>query len=311
MFEAVLIAGPTASGKSAAALALAERLGGTIVNADSMQVYRELRVLTARPSAAEMEIAPHFLYGTVSGREAYSVGHWVEDAAAAIDETRTRGRVPIFVGGTGLYFMGLLEGLSPVPDIPEDIRRYWRERAATAPGAELHAALSERDPVMAARLGPTDTQRLVRALEVINATDVSLADWQETPGTPLLKDEAVLKILVAPEREALYTAIDARFDAMLREGALAEVESLAALDLDPGLPVMRALGVPELLSHLSGDMGLEDAATKAKTASRRYAKRQTTWARRFMSDWTQVPSGDAAAALIGARSSGSVRPTRP
>ncbi|ODR98756.1 tRNA dimethylallyltransferase [Methyloceanibacter methanicus] len=302
MFEAVLIAGPTASGKSAAALALAERLGGTIVNADSMQVYRELQVLTARPSAAEMEIVPHRLYGTVSGREAYSVGRWVEDAAAAIEETRKRGQVPIFVGGTGLYFMALLQGLSPVPDIPEDIRRHWRERAATTSGSDLHAALSARDPVMAARLGPTDTQRLVRALEVIDATDVSLADWQETTGTPLLKDEAVLKILVAPEREAVYAAIDARFDAMLREGALAEAESLAALDLDPGLPVMRALGVPELLSHLSGAISLEDAATKAKTASRRYAKRQMTWARRFMADWTQVPSGEAAAAAIGERS---------
>ena len=299
MLEAILIAGPTASGKSTAALALAERLGGTIINADSMQVYRELQVLTARPSAAEMETAPHRLYGTVPGREAYSVGRWVGDAAAAIEDARKRGQVPILVGGTGLYFMAMLQGLSPVPEIPEDIRRHWRERAgADAAGSELHAVLSARDPVMAARLSPTDTQRLVRALEVIDATDISLADWQETAGTPVLNDDAVLKILVGPEREAIYAAIDGRFEHMLQTGALAEVEALVGLELDPGLPVMRALGVSELNSYLSGTMTLEEATTKAKTASRRYAKRQMTWARRFMADWTWVRSGEAAAASV-------------
>lgn len=298
MLEAILIAGPTASGKSTAALALAERLGGTIINADSMQVYRELQVLTARPSVAEMETAPHRLYGTVPGRDAYSVGRWVGDAAAAIEDARERGQVPILVGGTGLYFMAMLQGLSPVPEIPEDIRRHWRERAATAAGTDLHAVLAARDPVMGVRLSPTDTQRLVRALEVIDATDVSLADWQETAGTPVLNDKAVLKMLVAPERETIYAAIDGRFENMLQAGALAEVEALAGLELDPGLPVMRALGVSELSSYLSGAMSLEEAAMKAKTASRRYAKRQMTWARRFMADWTWVPSGEAAAASV-------------
>ena len=295
MFEAVLIAGPTASGKSAAALALAERFGGVIINADSMQVYSELQVLTARPSAAEMARAPHRLYGIVPAREAYSVGRWIEDAAAAMEETRAAGQVPILVGGTGLYFMALLEGLSPVPDIPEDVRQHWRERAAAASANELHTTLEARDPVMAARLEPTDTQRLVRALEVVEATGVSLAEWQGTAGAPVLADEGVLKLVVAPEREDIYAAIDVRFETMLRQGALAEVEALTGLELDPALPVMRACGVPELAAHLAGAMTLDEAAEKAKTASRRYAKRQMTWARRFMAGWTWVPNSEAAA----------------
>ncbi|WP_244505617.1 tRNA (adenosine(37)-N6)-dimethylallyltransferase MiaA [Methyloceanibacter stevinii] len=298
MFEAVLIAGPTASGKSAAALALADRLGGAVINADSMQIYRELQILTARPSAAEMAGVPHHLYGTVPGREGYSVGRWVGEAAAAIEEARAAGHVPILVGGTGLYFMALLRGLSPVPDIPDEVRQRWRSFAATAPASDLHAALGARDPVMAARLDPTDTQRLVRALEVVEATGVSLAEWQETEGEPVLRDEGLLKLVVAPERDVIYAAIDARFDSMLEHGALAEVEALTKLGLDPGLPIMRACGVPELAGHLGGAMSLDEAAEKAKTSSRRYAKRQMTWARRFMADWTWVPDSEAAL-LVG------------
>lgn len=297
MIEAVLIAGPTASGKSAAALALADRLGGAIINADSMQVYSELEILTARPSAEEMRRAPHRLYGTVSGREAYSVGRWLEDAAAAIDEARAAGQVPILTGGTGLYFMALLQGLSPVPDIPEEVRRRWRDCAGGVSATDLHAALAARDPVMAVRLKPTDTQRLVRALEVVEATGVSLAEWQETAGAPVLRDKDLLKLVVAPEREAIYAAIDARFESMLQQGALAEVGALMELRLDPGLPVMRACGVPELAGHLAGTMTLDEASEKAKTTSRRYAKRQMTWARRFMAGWTWVPSAEAAASL--------------
>jgi tRNA dimethylallyltransferase len=295
VFEAVLIAGPTASGKSAAALALADRLGGRIINADSMQVYRELPVLTAQPSAADMADTPHRLYGTVSGREAYSVGRWVVDAAAEIKDARSVGQVPILVGGSGLYFMALLQGLSPIPDIPEDVRQHWRGRAATLSASELHSALAVRDPIMAERLTPTDTQRLVRALEVVEATGISLAEWQETAGDPVLGAEDLHKLVVAPEREEIYSAINARFDSMLRNGALAEVEALINLSLDPGLPVMRALGVPELVAHLAGEVDLEDASNTAKTMSRRYAKRQMTWARRFMADWTWFPSGEAAA----------------
>lgn len=295
MTDAVLIAGPTASGKSAAALALARALGGMIINADSMQVYRELRVLTARPDAADLVAIPHRLYGTVPAAEAYSVGRWLGDAAGAIAEARTEGRVPILVGGTGLYFKTLLEGLAPVPDIPQETRDLWRERAATLAAGELHRELAARDAVMAARLPPSDPQRIVRALEVIDATGVSLADWQGTSGSPILKEDAVLKLVVAPERDAIYAAIDARFDRMIEQGALEEVEALASLRLDEGLPLMRALGVRELAAHLAGALSLKEAATKAKTESRRYAKRQMTWLKRFMADWEWVPNGDAAA----------------
>lgn len=297
MFDAVLIAGPTASGKSAAAMALAENLGGAIINADSMQVYRELNVLTARPSVADMESLPHRLYGSVPGRDAYSVGRWVEDATAAMEEARAAGQVPILVGGTGLYFMALLQGLSPVPEIPGDVRQRWRARATTASAKELHDALSECDPTMAARLMPSDTQRLVRALEVIDATGVSLAEWQATAGAPVLREERTLRIVVAPEREDIYAAIGVRFDSMLQRGALAEVEALKRLQLDPRLPVMRAVGVPELSAYLAGTVTLEDAAEKAKTASRRYAKRQMTWARRFMAGWTWIPSSQSATSV--------------
>jgi tRNA dimethylallyltransferase len=295
MTEAVLIAGPTASGKSAAALALARALGGMIINADSMQVYRELRVLTARPDAADLVAIPHRLYGTVPATEAYSVGQWLSDAAGAIAEARTEGRVPIIVGGTGLYFKTLLEGLAPIPDIPRETRELWRERAGTLAAGALHRELAARDAVMAARLRPSDPQRIVRALEVIDATGVSLADWQGTAGSPILKDDAVLKLVVAPERDAIYAAIDARFDRMIEQGALEEVEALTALGLDEGLPLTRALGVRELAAHLAGALSLEEAATKAKTESRRYAKRQMTWAKRFMADWEWFPDADRAA----------------
>jgi tRNA dimethylallyltransferase len=293
--EAVLIAGPTASGKSAAALALARALGGMIINADSMQVYRELRVLTARPGAADLVAIPHRLYGTVPATEAYSVGQWLSDAAGAIEEAKAQGRVPILVGGTGLYIKTLLEGLAPIPDIPQETRELWRERAATLAADQLHRELAARDAVMAARLRPSDPQRIVRALEVIDATGVSLADWQGTAGSPILKDDAVLKLVVAPERDAIYAAIDARFDRMIEQGALAEVEALTALRLDEGLPLTRALGVRELAAHLAGALSLEEAASKAKTESRRYAKRQMTWLKRFMADWEWLPDAACAA----------------
>jgi tRNA dimethylallyltransferase len=296
--DAILIAGPTASGKSATALALARALGGTVINADSMQVYRELRVLTARPCAADLVAIPHRLYGTVPATEAYSVGHWLGDAAGAIEEARAQGRMPILVGGTGLYFKTLLEGLAPVPDIPEETREAWREKAAKLAPAELHRELAARDPVMARRLKPSDPQRLVRALEVIDATGVSLADWQGTAGSPILRSDAVTRLVVAPEREAVYAAIDARFDAMMEQGARKEVAALMALQLDESLPLMRALGVRELAAYLAGDMTLEGAVAKAKTESRRYAKRQMTWAKRFMTDWEWFPDADAAVAHV-------------
>lgn len=296
MTDVILIAGPTASGKSAAALALAERHGGSVINADSMQVYRELRVLTARPSAAEMAAVPHRLYGTVPGAEAYSVGRWLDDASVAIEEARAEGRVPILVGGTGLYFKALLEGLSPVPDIPAEVRTFWRDQAKLLGPEGLHKKLTQLDPVVAARLRPTDPQRVVRALEVIHATDFSLAEWQGREGTPVVQSASAVKLVVAPEREQVYAAIEARFDRMIEAGAIAEVEALMALDLDPGLPVMRAHGVQELSAYTTGRITLEEAATKAKSETRRYAKRQMTWLKRFMTDWDWVPNSKATSA---------------
>ncbi len=291
--KAILIAGPTASGKSAAALLLAERLRGTVINADSMQVYRELRILTARPAAAELARSPHRLYGTIPAAEACSVGRWLEAAAGAIGEAEGEGRVPVLTGGTGLYFKALVEGLAPVPDIPPEIRKYWRDLAATMGAENLHRELAVRDPAMAARLNPTDKQRLVRALEVIDATSVSLAEWQGAGAAPVLSPESVLRLVIAPEREALYAAIDARFDGMIESGAIEEVRTLLALGLDPGLPAMRAHGVREFANYLSGQTGRAEAIAKAKTETRRYAKRQMTWLRRFMGDWDWVPDAGA------------------
>ena len=295
--KAILIAGPTASGKSAAALGLAQRFGGIVINADSMQVYRELAVLTARPSQAEMQRAPHCLYGTVPASERYSVGRFLEDVAHALRDAKVEGRLPVFIGGTGLYFKALTEGLAQVPDVPPEIRAHWRGEAERIGTEGLHRALQARDPVMAARLRPSDPQRLLRALEVIDATSVSLAEWQGADAAAVLHPEGLLRIVIAPEREPLYAAIDARFDRMMEQGAIEEVRALLALGLDHALPAMRAHGVRELAAYLAGDSSLEAAVEKAKTESRRYAKRQMTWARRFMQDWQWFPN---AAAVLSA-----------
>lgn len=296
--KAILIAGPTASGKSVVALALAERLGGTVINADSMQLYRELRVLTARPSEADEALAPHRLYGVVSASEAFSVGRWLEAAQAAIAEARDAGSVPILVGGTGLYFKALIEGLAPIPDIPSEVRAYWREQAARLTPEALHRELAARDPGVAAKLRSSDPQRIVRALEVIDATGVSLSEWQGAPAAPALLADDVLRFVIAPEREPLYAAIDARFDRMIENGAIEEVEALLALGLDDSLPAMRAHGVRELRAYLAGTSSLEGAQTKSKTESRRYAKRQMTWARRYMADWEWFPGSQEAIEAI-------------
>jgi tRNA dimethylallyltransferase len=286
--RAILIAGPTASGKSALALALAEQLGGTVINADSMQVYRELRILTARPTPTEEARCPHALYGFVAGAEAYSVGRYAGDAARALAEARGAGRVPIVVGGTGLYFKVLLEGLSPVPPVDPGVRAYWREQAAQRPASELHAMLAARDPQTAARLMPTDPQRIVRALEVLESTGRSLSQWQRQPGIPVLTEADTLRLLVLPERKALVAAIDARFEAMLAAGALDEVRALVGLGLSRELPVMRALGVGALAAHLAGNTPLEAAVASAQAQSRQYAKRQQTWLRRNMIAWKRI-----------------------
>jgi tRNA dimethylallyltransferase len=286
--RAILIAGPTASGKSGLALSLAERLGGTVINADSMQVYRELRILTARPSPTDERRVPHALYGFVTGAEAYSAGRYAVDAASAIAAARAAGRVPIVVGGTGLYFKALLEGLSPVPPTEPAVRAYWREQAKLRPAPELHALLRQRDPETAARLMSSDPQRIVRALEVLESTGRSLAQWQRQPGEPVLAESETVRLLLVPDRAKLAAHIDARFDAMMREGALEEVRALLALGYSRELPIMRALGVEPLADHVAGKTPLDGAVAAAKADTRKYAKRQLTWLRRNMITWKPV-----------------------
>ncbi|MGI9385697.1 MAG: tRNA (adenosine(37)-N6)-dimethylallyltransferase MiaA [Methyloligellaceae bacterium] len=291
--RAILIAGPTAGGKSAVALALSRRLNGAVINADSMQVYRELRILTARPSAADESAAPHRLYGFVPAAERYSVGRWLGDVRQALSDVAAEGLLPIITGGTGLYFKALLEGLSPVPDVPQTVRDHWRVQAEGRSGPELHRMLAERDPVMGDRLRPSDRQRLVRALEVLDATGRSLADWQATPGEPVLAAADVVRAVIAPPRETLYARIDARFDRMVAAGALDEVARLRDRKLAPDLPAMRALGVRPLMAHLAGEMGIDAVADRAKTETRRYAKRQMTWLRSNMISWRWLETQDS------------------
>jgi tRNA dimethylallyltransferase len=287
--RAVLIAGPTASGKSALALTLAERHRGTIVNADSMQVYRDLRVITARPSAADEPRVPHRLYGCVDAAENYSVGRWCKDAQGALDDIWREGRVPILVGGTGLYFKALTQGLSAVPPTPPEIRAAVRARC-DAEGAEaLYAELARRDPVIAGRLKPGDRMRIARALEVLEATGRSLADWQRDGMPAMLDPDVAVKLFLVVERAELTRRIDARFDAMLEAGALDEVRALAARKLDPMLPAMKAHGVPWLRRHLAGEISLAEAAEGGKADTRRYTKRQVTWFRHQMPGWTGLP----------------------
>jgi tRNA dimethylallyltransferase len=277
--NAVLIAGPTASGKSALALELAQSTGGTVVNADSMQVYRDLRVITARPSPEEEARVPHRLYGHVDAAVNFSAGHWVVDAAAALEETRAQNRLAIFTGGSGLYFKALTRGLSAVPPIPVEIRDGVRARLERDGVEALHAELARRDAVSAERLKPRDRTRIARALEVIEATGRSLTDWHRDGLPPLLPPGTFRALFLEPDRDALYMRIDARFDAMLKAGALQEVAALAARGLDPLLPAMKAHGVPALIRHLRGEITLEEAAVIGRADTRHYAKRQFTWFR--------------------------------
>jgi tRNA dimethylallyltransferase len=293
----ILIAGPTASGKSALALALAEKLGGTIVNADSMQVYRDLRIITARPSPEEEARVPHRLYGHVDAAENYSVGRWCRDIAEALAEITAQGRVPILVGGTGLYFKALTTGLAAVPPIPAEIRGQVRARLANEGAAALHGELASLDPITAQRLMLNDRSRISRALEVVLATGRSLTDWHRE-GLPALVDSArAAKIFLTCERKALVARIETRFAAMLETGALDEVRALAARRLDPLLPAMKAHGVPWLIRHLHGEISLEQAAAGAIMDTRRYAKRQLTWFRNQMRDWPWVAPEIAQKAL--------------
>jgi tRNA dimethylallyltransferase len=295
--DAILIAGPTASGKSALALTLAQRIGGCVINADAMQVYRDLRIITARPSPAEEAGVPHRLYGHVDAAVNYSVGHYLRDASAAIEEARRLQRVPILVGGTGLYFKALTRGLAAVPPIPDAVRERVREMLATRGPEALHAELGQRDPAAAARLNPRDRMRIARAFEVIEATGRSLADWHQEGAAPILDPSRAIKLFLAPERAALYARIDARFAQMLAAGAVDEVRRLAARELDPLLPAMKAHGVPWMIRHLRGELTLAEAAAQAQADTRHYAKRQFTWFRHQLADWPQV-APEAAAEFV-------------
>jgi tRNA dimethylallyltransferase len=293
----ILIAGPTASGKSALALALAEQYGGTIINADSMQVYRDLRIITARPTAAEEERAPHRLYGHVDAGENFSVGRWCPEAAAALAAARRDASHAIIVGGTGLYFSALTRGLAAVPAIPATVRAEVRERLARDGAPALHAELSRRDPAAAARLTPGDRTRVTRALEVVLATGRPLKDWQDDEAPAILDISRAAKIFLMPDREELLRRIDARFDAMIAAGALEEVRALAARRLDPELPAMKAHGVPWLIRHLKGEMTLTQAAVEAKRDTRQYTKRQATWFRNQLPEFAWVEPQNALATV--------------
>jgi tRNA dimethylallyltransferase len=275
--RALIVAGPTASGKSALALAIAERLGGTIINTDSMQLYRELRVLTARPTPEDEASAPHRLYGIRPAALAGSVAWWREQALAAMDEAHAAGRLPILTGGSGMYFAALTDGLADIPDPGPDARTEARRLLAEQGSAALHASLAHVDPATAARLRPEDSQRIARAWEVWRGTWLGLAAWQNRRGAPA--PWRFTAILLDPPRDALRAAIATRFDAMLRDGALDEVRALLALNLDPSLPAMRAHGVPEFSGYLRGALSLQEAGRRTELVTGQYTKRQATWFR--------------------------------
>ena len=292
--NAVLIAGPTASGKSALALRLAQAVSGIIINADSMQVYRDLRVITARPTAAEEASVPHRLYGDVDAAVNFSAGAWVTQAAVMLEQARAQHRLAIFVGGSGLYFKALTRGLSTVPPIPADVRDSVRARLERDGVETLHAALAGLDPAAAERLKPRDRTRIARALEVVEATGRPLTDWHRDSQPPLLPPGSCTALFLEPDRDQLYARIDARFDAMLQAGAVAEVEHLAARRLDPLLPAMKAHGVPALIRHLQGEITLQEAAAIGRSDTRHYAKRQFTWFRHQLPEFEWVKPEAAA-----------------
>jgi tRNA dimethylallyltransferase len=298
--KAVLIAGPTASGKSALAFDLAREAGGVVINADSMQVYRDLRIITARPTVGDEARVPHRLYGYVDAAINFSAGAWITDAAKALAEARVQNKLPIFVGGSGLYFRALTSGLSAIPPIPAEIRDNFRARLERDGVEALHAELAQRDPISAARLKPRDRTRIARALEVIEATGRALPDWHREGLPPLLPPGDFSALFLAPERDQLYARIDARFDAMLEGGAIAEVLALAARQLDPLLPAMKAHGVPVLIRLIRGEVTREAAAEFGRTETRRYAKRQFTWFRHQLPEFEWV-APEAARGWLEAR----------
>jgi tRNA dimethylallyltransferase len=297
-YSAVLIAGPTASGKSALAVALARRFGGVVVNADSMQVYRDLSIITARPTPEEMGEVPHRLYGHIDGAVNHSAAAYAAEISALLQELAGLGTLPVLVGGTGLYFKALTEGLSDIPPVPDEVRTAFRAWAEQRDTGELHAELAGKDPEMAARLRPSDRLRVMRALEVLQATGRSLASFQGARRPGPLAGRSLLKLFLAPERELVRSRIDQRFDVMMAHGALEEVAALRERRLDPLLPVMRAHGVPGLITYLDGELSLDEAVARGKADTRAYAKRQMTWFRHQMAGWTAAaPEAGLAVAL--------------
>jgi len=275
----IVLYGPTASGKSALALAVAQRFGGVVINADSMQIYRDLRILSARPSAEEEALVPHRLYGVLDGDDVCSAARWRDMARMEIQAAHAAGRIPILCGGTGFYIKALIQGLSPMPQVPPEIRAQIRAEVAAAPGVSAWDRLQELDPVAAARIEPMDMQRISRALEIYAATGRILTDWQNDPLDGPPPGLTFLTCVMVPPRAELVARCDARLDAMVDQGALAEVSALMARGLPDDRPIMRAVGVPELTAHLMGQLTLAEALVQAKTATRRYAKRQATWAK--------------------------------
>ncbi|TCV65452.1 tRNA dimethylallyltransferase [Neorhizobium sp. R1-B] len=287
--DAILITGPTASGKSALALRLAREANGAVVNADSMQVYDTLRVLTARPSEEEMEGVPHLLYGHVPATSTYSTGEWLRDVTALLSKLRAEGRLPVFVGGTGLYFKALTGGLSDMPDISQDVRCRLRLRLKDEGPEPLYMELSRRDLPVAESLEPRDGQRIVRALEVLEETGQSISKFQGKQGPKVIDPARAKKLVVLPDRNILHERIDRRFEKMLHSGAVDEVRELMALHPAPDAPVMKAIGVAQVAEMLEGRMSREEVIERGSALTRQYAKRQMTWFRNQMDEsWERI-----------------------
>ncbi|MCJ8148651.1 tRNA (adenosine(37)-N6)-dimethylallyltransferase MiaA [Shinella sedimenti] len=289
MQDAILITGPTASGKSALAMRLAAEQDGVVINADSMQVYDTLSILTARPQPQDLEGVEHRLYGHVPAAAAYSTGEWLREATALVAELRERQKLPVFVGGTGLYFRALTGGLSDMPEIPDDVRERLRARLAAEGAEALHRVLDERDPETAARLMPGDGQRILRALEVLDATGRSISTFQAGSGPAVIDPARARKIVVLPDRAVLAARINRRFGEMLKTGAVEEVKALMALDLSPAMPVMKAIGVPQIAALLAGELSEAEVIERGAAATRQYAKRQMTWFRNQLDEsWQRI-----------------------
>lgn len=287
--KAILIAGPTASGKSALALRIAQQCGGYIINSDSMQVYDVLDQLTARPQPDDLTVVPHYLYGHVSPLEHYSTGHWLAEVETVLSKPELQGRVAVFTGGTGLYFKALLGGLSDMPPVKEEVRDYWRNRLLEEAAPRLYEELCKRDPEMAQRLKAGDSQRIVRALEVIDSTGRSLLTWQNSKGRALIDPQNAEKLVLMPDRPWLRQRIAQRFELMMQGNAVQEVQALLALQPDAALPVMKAIGVREIDGWLKGEKTRDEAVELAIIATRQYAKRQMTWFRnQFSQDWQHL-----------------------